>query len=365
MRRLPPLAALASLLVLGACSNPPTAPAATPGGTPRATSRATTAPAAAPAAPDGPFDPTQAAANLGPSVGLVITQTGQNVSEGSAFVIASQGGDSYLATNNHVVAGGRQVQVMMPDGRHYVAEVVGTDAFEDLAVLKVQDGLPVATFADSTRLRTGTPVLAIGSPLGAQNAGTVTTGVVSALHRTLSNVSAGAQGSENLPDVLQTDAAINPGNSGGPLADANGHVVGMNTAGASGANGIGYAIPSAVVQKVTRQLMAGKTPGHPFVGITFNPVAEALATEQVQGWGIVVQCVVGGGPADKAGMQKGDVIEKVDNVELNNGQTLGGALQLKDPGETVTMSGLRGGSAKSFQVTLANRTSTTQTACRG
>ena len=190
----------------------------------------------------------------------------------------------------------------------------------------------------------------------------VTSGVISALHRTLTNVGSG-QGTENLPDVLQTDAPINPGNSGGPLADGDGHVVGMNTAGASGANSIGYAIPSAVVQKFTQGLMAGRTPGHPFVGITFASVAEALARSQVQGYGIVVQCVVGGSPAEKAGIQQGDVIEKVDGVDLSNGQTLGGALQLKNPGDTVTMVGLRGASAKTFDVTLGNRTSATATNC--
>src|SRR5919197_968845 len=118
-----------------------------------------------------------AVAVLGPSVGLIITQAGTQVAEGSGFVIASQAGSSYLATNNHVVSGGQRVQVMMPDGRHYVADVVGTDAFQDIAVLKVHDTLPVATFADSTKLRTGQPVVAIGSPLGAQNLGSVTVGV--------------------------------------------------------------------------------------------------------------------------------------------------------------------------------------------
>ena len=227
----------------------------------------------------------------------------------------------------------------------------------------MHDTLPVATFADSKTVRPGQPVVAIGSPLGAQNLGTVTTGVISALHRTLTNVGGPGEGSENLPDVLQTDAAINPGNSGGPLADGDGHVVGMNTAGASGANGIGYAIPSAVVQKFAQELMAGRTPGHPFVGITFTSVAEALTSGQVQGYGIVVQCVVSGSPAQRAGIQQGDVIEKVDGVDLNNGQTLGGALELKDPGDTVTMSGLRSGASKTFSVTLANRSSSTPTNC--
>ena len=359
------VAALAALALAGCSTSSSTATSSPSPSTSKSkpTTREATAPPSTATQSATGFDPTRAAAVLGPSVGLIIVQTGSQVAEGSGFVIALQGGDSYLATNNHVVSGGQRVQVMMPDGRHYIADVVGTDSFEDIAVLKVHDTLPVATFADSSRLLTGEPVVAIGSPLGAQNFGSVTSGVISALHRTLSNVGSSGQGTENLPDVLQTDAPINPGNSGGPLGDGDGHVVGMNTAGASGANGIGYAIPSAVVQKFTQELMAGQTPGHPFVGITFTSVAEALAGSQVQGYGIVVQCVVGDSPAQKAGIQQGDVIEKVDGVSLNNGQTLGGALQLKDPGATVTMSGLRGSSPETFNVTLANRTSTTPANC--
>ncbi len=262
-----------------------------------------------------------------------------------------------MLTNNHVVQGARRVQVVMPDGRHFVADVQGTDQLEDVAVLKVPDSLPVAQFADSTKLQVGQPVVAIGSPLGSQGFGTVTTGVISALHRTLNNVGGGTgQSPENLADVLQTDAPNNPGNSGGPLGDGNGRVVAMNTAGSSNATGIGFAIPSAVLQRVAQSLVQGRTPGHPYLGVCYQPIEDALAADpNVKGFGIVVQRALSGTPAEKGGIQAGDVIEKIDSTELNNGQTLGGVLQLHNPGDTVRMTALRGGGTVDLSVTLGDR----------
>src|SRR5215470_7736917 len=305
------------------------------------------------------FDATHAAQVLGPSVGLIIASgagaRGGNA-EGSGFAFSSQGGTSYVLTNNHVISGASRVQVVMPDGRHFVAEVQGADPLNDVAVLKVNDSLPVAQFADSTRLQVGQPVVAIGSPLGSQGFGSVTTGVISALHRTLSNVSGAGGSSESLADVLQTDAAINPGNSGGPLADANGRVVGMNTAGTSNATGIGFAIPSAILQRVAQSLVQGKTPGHPYVGICTEPVEAALATNpNIKGYGVVIVRTLPGTPAEKAGIESGDVIQKVDHTDLNNGQTLGGVLQLHNPGDTVKMTALRQGSTVDLSVTLGDR----------
>jgi S1-C subfamily serine protease len=215
----------------------------------------------------------------------------------------------------------------------------------------------VAQFADSTRLQVGQPVVAIGSPQGSQGFGTVTVGAISALHRQLSNVAGGTAGqSESLADVLQTDAPINPGNSGGPLGDGNGRVVGMNTAGSTSANGIGFAIPSAVLQRVAQSLVQGRTPGHPYVGICFQPIEEALAgTPELKGYGVVVQRALPGTPADKAGIQTSDVIEKIDGTDLNNGHTLGGVLQLHNPGDTVKMTALRNGSTVDLTVTLGDR----------
>jgi len=368
-----PVGALAAL-VLAACSSQPAGTSGRPQSTASASPSAG-APAPTAAAVPGPtnvgsFDAPHAAQVLGPSVALVIATgvsggRGSGNAEGSAFVFSSQGGTSYLLTNNHVVQGARRVQVLMPDGRHYTADVQGTDAIEDVAVLRVGDTLPVAQFADSTRLQVGQPVVAIGSPQGSSGFDTVTVGVISALHRQLSDVGgSGAAQPENLDDVLQTDAAINPGNSGGPLGDGNGRVVGMNTAGSTNATGIGFAIPSAVLQRVVPSLMRGRTPGHPYVGICFRAIEDALATApDVQGYGVVVDRALPGTPAEKAGIQSGDVIEKIDGTSLNNGQTLGGVLQVHNPGDTVKLTALRGGSAVDLSLTLGDRPANGGPAC--
>jgi serine protease Do len=319
----------------------------------------------------GNFDAAHAAQVLGPSVGLVIATgvsgtRGTTNDEGSGFVFSSQGGTSYLLTNNHVIEGARRVQVLMPDGRHYTVDVLGADPIEDVAVLKVSDTLPVAQLADSTKLQVGQPVVAIGSPQGSTGFDSVTVGIISALHRELTGVGGGGGGSqpENLDDVLQTDAAINPGNSGGPLGDGNGHVVGMDTAGNTNENGIGFAIPSAVLQRVIPSLVQGKQPGHPYVGVCFRAIEDALATSpDLQGYGIVVDRALPGGPADKAGLQTGDVIEKIDSTSLNNGQTLGGVLQLHNPGDTVKLTTLRNGSTKDLILTIGDRPANGGPAC--
>lgn len=299
------------------------------------------------------FDPVRAARVAVPAVAMVIVRTPGGVVEGSGFAFQSDGQRSFLLTNNHVVSGAANVLVLMPDGRHFSAEVVGADANEDLAVLRVPASLPVVKFADSTKLQVGQPVLAIGSPLGNQSS--VTAGVISALHRTLSSVGRGLE-QESLPDVLQTDAPINPGNSGGPLVDGNGNVVGVNTAGAASANGIGFAIPSAIAQRVAMGLLQGRQANDPFLGVCTLPIEEALAQGiQVSGFGDLVRGVVSGGPASQAGIKAGDMIEGVDGVTLNNGQTLGGVLQLHNPGDQVTLTVERNGSTTTLKATLAAR----------
>lgn len=362
---------LAAVLILAtACTTSPAGTARSPAAvSPSAGSATPEASNPPPASTTGAgFDATHAAQVLGPSVGLIIASgagsRGGNA-EGSGFAFGSQAGTSYVLTNNHVIAGASRVQVVMPDGRHFVADVQGADQANDVAVLKVSDRLPVAQFADSTKLQVGQPVVAIGSPLGSQGFGSVTTGVISALHRTLNNVGGGGAGSsESLADVLQTDAAINPGNSGGPLADTNGRVVGMNTAGTTNATGIGFAIPSAVLQRVAQSLVQGKTPGHPYVGICTQPVEAALATNpNIKGYGVVILRTLPGTPAEKAGIESGDVIQKVDHTDLNNGQTLGGVLQLHNPGDTVKMTALRQGSTVDLSVTLGDRPPGGGTAC--
>jgi S1-C subfamily serine protease len=207
----------------------------------------------------------------------------------------------------------------------------------------------------------GQPVVAIGNPEG--QTGSVTQGIISAVHRTLTGVGGGAgTPTENLPDVLQTDAPINPGNSGGPLADAQGLVIGVNAAGETQANSIGYAIPSLVAKRIAEALMAGRAPGHPYLGVCYRDLQTALLNGQsVDGYGIVVQKALPGTPADQAGLKGGDVVEKVDNVDLNNGNTLGGVLQLHNPGDTVPFVVQRGGGTATLHVTLGDRPATPPT----
>jgi len=347
---LPPLLAL-----LLACTVKPPISSATP--TPRSEATgplASATPAPPPAAGAG-FDPQRVAAILGPSVATVIVTANRSTSEGSAFAVAHQGDLTFMVTNNHVVSGGGRVQVVFLDGRHFAASVKGADPIGDVAVLAVADGsLPLATFADSSRLQVGQQVLAIGSPLGQQ--GSVTGGIISALHR---NITAGGSvtgPSESLPDVLQTDAAINPGNSGGPLADADGHVVGVNTAADRNATNVGFAIPSLLVKRLADDLIAGRKPGHPFLGVGLQEEVEALASgNPIPSYGTYIASVISGSAADQAGLRKGDVILKIDGVQLVNGQTLGGILQLHEPGDHVKLTILRNGENQELDVVLGDR----------
>jgi putative serine protease PepD len=276
---------------------------------------------------------------------------------GSGFVIAHQNAVSYLVTNNHVVAHATVVVVLMPDGRHFTATVKGTDPLQDIAVVQVSDdSLPLAQFGDSTKLVVGQQVVAIGSPLGNQS--TVTAGIISSLHRTISTTATAGVPAEALPDVLQTDAAINPGNSGGPLADANGNVIGVNTAAETVGQGIGYAIPSLIAKRIAQDLIAGRKPGHPYMGVCYQSEDAALANgTNLGGYGVLVTGALPGTPAANAGLKAGDVIEKVDGVALNNGETLGGAVQLHGPGETVQLTVLRGGTPTNIPLTFADRSS--------
>ena len=306
----------------------------------------------------GTFDPARVVRVLGPAVAeLLVTQTGGGRGIGSGFAIAHENGATYLVTNNHVVANASKVIVLMPDGRHFTATVKGTDPVQDIALVRVNDGsLPLAQLGDSTKLVAGQQVVAIGSPLG--NQGSVTSGIISALHRTITAGGGAGAPSESLPDVMQTDAAINPGNSGGPLADADGNVIGVNTAASSAGVGIGYAIPRLIAKRIAQDLIAGRKPGHPYLGVCYQTEDSFLAGgTDLPGYGVLVTAALPGTPAAKAGLKAGDLIEKVDAVELNNGQTLGGAIQTHGPGETVQLTVLRAGSTTTVPLTLADRSS--------
>jgi putative serine protease PepD len=264
---------------------------------------------------------------------------------GSGFVIRS---DGYLLTNNHVVAQaatGGSITVHFNDGSTSTARIVGRSPAYDLAVLKVQrTGLPVATLGNSDAVVVGDECIAIGSPLGL--AGTVTTGIISATHRP---VTTGADdGSEpSYLSALQTDAAINPGNSGGPLVDAQGRVIGVNSAiatlgssslsgGQTGSIGLGFSIPVNQARRVAEQLIQRGYATHPVVGASLDPAYD--------GNGVRITQVQPGGGADRGGLKPGDVVVSVDGVPVTAPEQLIVAIRSKQPGDTVVLGVQRGGS---------------------
>ncbi|MFL5691699.1 MAG: S1C family serine protease [Ktedonobacteraceae bacterium] len=269
----------------------------------------------------------------------VVTQRGQGL--GSGVVIDQRG---YIITNNHVVDGARQVEVMLYNGTRLPAQIVGTDAPDDLAVLKVSPSgtnVTVAALGDSSKLKVGQEVLALGNPLGITQ--TVTSGIVSAVNRTVGTI----------PDAIQTDAAINPGNSGGALVDLEGKLIGIPTATAldpqfkTPANGVGFAVPSNRVQLIAPQIIeTGKVTntGRAALGVrvtTVDPILAIqnhLATER----GALITSVMSDGAAAQAGLRPGDVILRIDDQEVNDVSSLGNVLLNKKPGERVSVQVYRG-----------------------
>jgi S1-C subfamily serine protease len=307
----------------------------------------------------GGGDAVRVAANLGPAVGTIIakqtTATTGSAALGSGVVIAHDSTNSYLITNNHVVDGAKSLDLVMPGGKNLKATVAGTDAFDDLAVISVADtSLPQAVFGKSGDLKVGQQVVAIGSPLG--NDGSVTVGVISALHRTIQAGSGTAASAETLQDVLQTDASINPGNSGGPLADMQGRIIGINVAVAGNTSRIGFSIPSDVAQNVAQSLIAHQAVKHPFLGISYLTAIDATESGQpYTGPGVLVTKVVDGTPAASAGFHTGDVLMAVNGITIDNGQTLGGLIQQYHVGDSVPFTVRRGTDTIKLQATLTER----------
>ncbi len=283
---------------------------------------------------------------------------------GSGVVLRS---DGYVLTNNHVVAAGASgasitVTVNGSSGRELPAEIVGRDPETDLAVLKISSGGPFepATLGRSADLVVGDPVIAIGSPLGLN--GTVTTGIISALNRTVNVPSEDGGRATPLLNAIQTDAAINPGNSGGALVDARGAVIGINSAiatlGASagdqgGSIGVGFAIPVDEARSVAEEIIQTGRATHPAIGVEAgNSVADDGRKQ-----GARVTRVVGGSPADAGGVQVGDVITRVQDIEVGSVDELILALRQSKVGDRVTLGLLRDGRSQSTQVVLADKSS--------
>jgi putative serine protease PepD len=315
-------------------------------------------------APDEPLS--QAAAAVLPSVVSITFDSDLGTGQGSGVVISS---DGQILTNNHVVAeaaNGGDLSVTFSDGTEADAEILGRDPATDLAVIQAQDvdGLTPATLGSSDDLNVGDTVLAIGSPLGLD--GSVTSGIVSALDRsiTLSNASPESPFGDNdepqatpsaVIDAIQTDAAINPGNSGGVLINADGEVVGINTAIASlagggafnsqsGNIGVGFAIPIDTARSIAEQLVEDGEVTHAYLGVRIGD-AEA-------GAGAVIGGVEPGQPAAEAGLEEGDVITRVDDRDIANGSDLTSAIRSYEPGDTVTITYTRDGDESTVDVTL-------------
>jgi serine protease Do len=335
--------------------------------------------------------------NVNPSVVTIeissrITNTGRQgslgqgngqvvpVAEGSGFIWDSAG---HIVTNNHVVDGADKIGVTFSDGSTYEAKVVGTDPNSDLAVIQVT-GAPASlikpiTVADSSQVKVGQLVVAIGNPYGLAN--TMTTGIVSAISRSIPATAGngGQNGSGNtpsfsIPDVIQTDAAINPGNSGGVLVDMNGALIGVPSQieSSNGSNsGVGFAIPSAIVSKVAPQLISSGKAAHSYLGISGTTItADVIGALNLKAGqqGILVASVVAGGPAEKAGLKgatvdangtptaAGDIITGIDGKTITRFEDLVSYLAgSTQPGQTVTLNVLRDGKDTQVKLTLGTQ----------
>ncbi len=266
---------------------------------------------------------------------------------GSGVIFKS---DGYIVTNNHVIDGAKELIVSLSDGRSLKGKVIGADETTDLAVVKVDaTNLPTAKFADSDQIVVGEPAIAIGNPLGLEFKGSVTSGVVSALNRTLDN-------SDERVKLLQTDAAINPGNSGGALVNADGEVIGINSIklAASGVEGMGFAIPSNTVQAIINEIMEKGYVAHPYLGVTvFDPETAARFGYSLDiDKGVYIFKLVLGGPSDRAGLQRGDIILKVDGEEVNSVSELRSKIAAHKVGDTVTLTIDRNNHERTVDVTL-------------
>jgi 2-alkenal reductase len=285
-------------------------------------------------------------------------------SRGSGVIIDSEG---RIITNNHVVEGAAAggLEVIFFDGEKAQATLLGADSLSDVAVLKVDHAIQAAAdLGDSSQLKVGETVIAIGSALG-DFENTVTVGVVSGLNRTLQR-----DDGTNMEGMIQTDAAINHGNSGGPLLNLSGQVVGINTAVVRGtdsngdvAEGLGFAIPVDTVKTISSQLIANGKVVRPFLGVRSIPINRALASyydlidengDPLE-TGVLVEAVTRGSAAEQGGIQALDVILKIGEYALNEDHPLANVITSFQPGDTVTLQVMRGGKRLEITVTLGTR----------
>ncbi|MGY2082744.1 S1C family serine protease [Blastococcus sp. SYSU DS0539] len=286
-----------------------------------------------------------------PAVVSIEVRVGQGGATGSGVVIDGENG--YIVTNNHVISGaddveGAEIRAVFSDGSGSAARIVGRDPASDLAVVKVEKpGLVTASLGRSGDVVVGDPVVAIGSPLGL--AGTVTSGIVSALDRPV-RLSGEGTDTNAVISAVQTDAPINPGNSGGALVDASGALVGINTAiastGAGGSIGLGFAIPIDTVTRIAEQLISTGSAVHATLGVNARSVTDGTRD------GALVLNVEPGSPAAQAGIREEDIIIAVGDTPVGSSEELAVAIDAREPGDRVSIELVRGGSSRTVQVTL-------------
>jgi len=272
-------------------------------------------------------------------------QTRRDKSLGSGFILSR---DGYIVTNDHVVRDAESVQVKLSNDKVYDARVVGGDQKTDIAVIKINAAdLPVAVLGDSEKLEVGQWAIAIGNPFGLERSMTV--GVVSATGR--SNM-----GIETYENFIQTDASINPGNSGGPLLNIHGEVIGINTAIVAAGQGIGFAIPIAMAKPIVTQIMQKGSVSRGYMGVTIQPVTEDLARSfgLKQARGALVNDVLKGGPAEKAGLRQGDVIIAFNGTEVKDPSHLQRLVAEQGVGKAAKVTLSRDGKTVELGMTLSS-----------
>ncbi len=257
---------------------------------------------------------------------------------GSGFIIDSRG---YIATNNHVVERSTNILVVLPDGRQMPARIVGRDPLTDLAVVKIEaENLPALVFADTSKLKVGDWVIALGNALGLPGGPTVTQGIVSYMGRSIQEPNGAT-----LNNLVQTDAAINPGNSGGPLVNLAGQVIGINTAIAGGAQNIGFAISPNDAQSIITTLITTGKIVRAWLGVGLISVTRNIQSRFNLGAsrGALISTMAADSPADKAGLKQGDVIIDFNGTRIDDSDSLVRAIQAKNPGDRVEITYIRDG----------------------
>ena len=304
---------------------------------------------------------------VSPAIVQIVANDGAgSTAIGSGIIYDPRG---WILTNAHVVKGAKTIIVRLNDDRRLAGTTYGFDTLTDLAVVKI-DGIPDLTMAalgDSSSLLVGQLAIAIGSPLGLAYPNSVSRGIVSALGRDIEVPASESAPATSLHSLIQTDASINPGNSGGPLVDGSGRVIGITTAEAQTATGIGFAIPIDIAKPIMQQALAGEKLSRPFIGVTYDIIDRGLQERYSlflsQGaWvhkedadGNSVEAVVAGSAGEAAGIKNGDIITKLEGESIDLSHRLEDLLVKYAPGRTVTLEAYRGGSYITLEVTLGTR----------